>query len=324
MKKIFLTFIIIASALGLRAQSALPAASDVVLTPYIVHDANTPKADQVLLDKLNRIVTKYGVSSQSDLTSPFIITGHAIELNKETTATVPPHTAVDLSLTLYIGNGEEGTQFATCNMNLRGVGNSLDQAYAAAFKRININDPEIQQAINEGRQRIREYYAQAGPGLIRKAEGYAGAGNYADAYGVLLRIPPVCPQYEQAQEMVIRLVQQESDANNGDIIARARAAWSASPDESGASQARSILAGMTNASPKMRSQAEALMKEMATRLQKVDDAERAEAAKDAAAERALQASREKSAHAERMALISGATKVAVAQASRPVYHIHWW
>ncbi|MDE6242637.1 MAG: hypothetical protein K2M14_01350, partial [Muribaculaceae bacterium] len=100
MKKIILTFIIAVAALGLRAQSALPA-SEVVLTPFIVHDANTPKADQVLIDQLNRIVTKYGVSSQSDLTSPFIITGHAIELNQETTATVPPHTAVDLSLTLY-------------------------------------------------------------------------------------------------------------------------------------------------------------------------------------------------------------------------------
>jgi len=312
MKKIFLTFIILASALGLRAQSALPAA-DVVLTPYVVHDANTPKADQVLFDKLNRIVTKYGVSSQSDLTSPFIITGHAIELNRETTATVPPHTAVDLSLTLYIGNGEEGTQFSTCNMTLRGVGNSLDQAYAAAFKHINVNDPDLQEAIDTGRQRIKEYYAQAGQRLIHKAEAYAGAGNYAEAYGVLLRIPPVCPQYDQAQQMVLTLVQQESEANNSEIIARARAAWSANPNEAGAAEARNILAGMSNASTKMRSQADALMKEMAARLQKVDDAERASQAKSEAND-----------HAERMAAIKGATKVAVAEASRPVYNIWWW
>lgn len=314
MKKIALLLAMAYSfmAIGLHAESALPA-SQVILTPYVVHDANTPKADQVLLDKLNRIVTKYGVSGTEGIGSPFIITGHAIELNKETTATVPPHTAVDLSLTLYIGNGEEGTQFSTCNMQLRGVGNSLDGAYAAAFKRINVNDPELSRAIDEGRQRIAQYYAQAGPGLIRKAEAFAGAGNYADAYGVLLRIPAVCPQYEQAQDMIINLVHQESDANNGDIIARARAAWSANPDETGASAAQSILAEMNNASPKMRAAADTLMKEMSGRLQKVDDANRAAAAK-----------REANAHAERIAAIKGATQVAVAQAKQPVYNIWWW
>ncbi len=311
MKKLVIVLTLALAALGLRAQSALPA--QVVLTPYVVHDANTPKADQILLDKLNRIVTKYGVSGTNDLGSPFIITGHAIELSRETTATAPPHTAVDLSLTLYIGNGEDGTKFATCNMNLRGVGNSLDGAYAAAFKKINVNDPELAAAIDEGRARIAKYYAEAGPGLIRKAEAFAGAGNYADAYGVLLRIPPVCPQYEQAQQMVLSLVQQESDANNGDIIAKARAAWSANPNEAGAAEAKRLLAGMSNASSKMRASADALMKEMATRLQKVDDAERAADAK-----------REANAHAERLAAIDGATKVAVAKAKQPVYNIWWW
>lgn len=312
MKKISLLLLAVLCHIGLLAQSALP--SQMVLTPYVVHDASTPTADKVLLDKLTRIVTKYGVSSSSGLGSPFIITGHAIELNRETTATVPPQMAVDLSLTLYIGNGEEGTVFSTCNMNLRGAGGDLDKAYAAAFRKIDINDPELSAAIDEGRSRIAKYYAEAGPGLIRKAEAYAGAGNYADAYGVLLRIPPVCPQYEQAQEMVLSLVYQEAEAYNGDILAAARAAWSASPDEAGASEAARILAGMQNVSAGMRAAADALMNEMSERMQKVDDAERAARKK-----------REENAHAERLAAINGATKVAVAQAqNRPVYHIHWW
>lgn len=312
MKKISLLLLAALCHIALLAQSALT--SQVVLTPYVVNDASTPGADKVLLDKLNRIVTKYGVSSDSGLGSPFIITGHAIELNRETTATVPPHMAVDLTLTLYIGNGEEGILFSTCSMNLRGVGNNLDKAYAAAFKRLDVNDPELSAAIEEGRSRIARYYAEAGPGLIRKAEAFAAVGNYADAYGVLLRIPPVCPQYEQAQDMVLFLVYKEAESYNGDILAEARAAWSASPDEAGAAEAARILAGMQNVSAKMRAAADALMKEMSGRMQKVDDVERAARKK-----------REENAHAERMAAINGATKVAVAQAqNRPVYHIHWW
>ena len=64
----------------------------------------------------------------------------------------------------------------------------------------------------------------------------------------------------------------------------------------------------------MRAAADALMKEMSGRMQKVDDAERAARKK-----------REENAHAERMAAINDATKVAVARAqNRPAYHIHWW
>lgn len=313
MKKIiFAALCLLSSVFGISAQSALP--SSVVLTPYIVNDAATPQADKILKDKLERIVTKYGVSGQ--LQSPFIITAHAIELSKETTATAPPRTAVKLSLTFYIGNGEEGTLFSSCNMEVSGVGSSPDGAYAASFRKINVNDPELTQAIDKGRERIKEYYAQAGPGLLKKAEAQAAAGNYAAAYDVLLRIPPICPQYEQAQNLLIGYIHAESDAQNGDLVAKARAAWSTSPDENGAAQARQILAGMTNASPKMRASAEALMKEMGSRLQHAEDARMAQAAKEQANE-----------HAERMAAIDGATKVAVARAkNRPVYHyhVHWW
>ncbi|MDE6271392.1 MAG: hypothetical protein K2M31_00090 [Muribaculaceae bacterium] len=312
MKRIVFLLSVIMAAFSAGAEES-DLGAQVVLTPYVVHDASTPTADQILLDKLNRIVTKYGVGSQNGLQSPFIITGHAIELNKEVTATAPPHTAVELSLTLYIGNGEEGTKFSTCNMTLKGVGNTLDKAYAAAFRKINVNDPELENAIDIGRDRIKKYYETQGPGLIRKAEAYAAAGNYSEAYGVLLRIPPVCPQYAQAQKMVIDLVGKESDDKNGAVIRRARAAWSASPNEYGASEAQSILAGMYNPSQKMRAEADALMKEMSARLQKVDDDERA-----------AEQRREADAHNERMAYINGATKVAVAQAKQPVYHIHWW
>lgn len=314
MKKFIFSLLACTACFGARAvESDLP--SQVMLTPYIQSDANTPKADKILQDKLDRIVTKYGVSNNG-LQTPFIITAHAIELDKETTATAPPMTAVTLSLTLYIGNGEEGTVFSTCNMELKGVGNGTDAATAAAFKKININDPQINAAIAQGRTRIAEYYAEAGPALIRKAEAFAAAAKYADAYDVLLRIPPVCPQYEEAQTMVVKLVQAEFDNKNRDVIARARAAWSASPNETGATQASKILQDVSNPSAAVRTEVTALMKEMSTRLTTVEDAQLAAAAKA-----------EANAHAERMAAIEGATKEAVARAKnqpKVYYHIHWW
>lgn len=314
MRKIALSLSLLVASLSGWAQSAL--SSQMVLTPYIQNDANTPTADKVLMDKLNRIVNKYGVSSNNGLQSPFIITANAIELNKETTATVPPQTAVDLSLTLYVGNGEEGIVFSTCNLQLRGVGNGTDKAYASAFKRINISDPEIVKAIDEGKTRIAKYYEAQGPSLLNQGRAYGEAGNYSEAYAVLLRIPPVCPQYDEAQALVLELVQRESDDFNSKIITQARSAWSADPTESGASQAGAILAGMQNASPAMRAEAERLQKEMASRIQSVADAQRE--AEDR---------RAKEAHEEEMANIESATKIATARAkNQPTYHyhIHWW
>lgn len=314
MKKTILSLALLLAAVCASAQSALT--SRIILTPYIEHDAQTPTADKVLMDKLNRIVSKHGVSSSNGIQSPFIITAHAIELNKETTATAPPQTAVELSLTLYIGNGEEGVMFSTCNMILRGVGSGTDKAYASAFKRINVNDPEILAAIDEAETRIAKYYAEQGPALIQKARALGQAGNYSEAYATLLRIPTVCPQHNEAQALLLELVSRESDEMNSRIITQARGAWSANPTEAGAAEAASILDGMQNASPKLRSEADQLLAEIARRFQSVADEER----------RAEQR-RAENAHAEEMAAIESATKIAVAKAkNQPTYHyhIHWW
>lgn len=316
MNKRYLIVLLIglAAIINCKAESALP--SQIILTPYIEHDASTPSADKVLLDKLNRIITNYGVGSNSGMQTPFIITAHADDLKRETTATVPPNTVVELSLTLYIGNGEEGTLFSTCNMTLKGVGSSVDKAYASAFKRLDVNDPGIKQAIETAQSRIAQYYASQGPSLINKARQLAAAADYSAAYATLLRIPAICPQYDEAQRLVLEIVNQEADNQNRQIISRAKAAWSANPTEAGAAEARDILSGVSNASPAVRSEFDQLTKEISSRLQSVADAEQA----------AIRQS-EAYSHAERMAEIDKAKKVAVAQAKNQpkyIYSIHWW
>lgn len=287
---------------------------EVVLTPYVYSSQNTPNANKTLEDKLKRIVTNYGLaSSVQGVNSPFILTANAIELRKETTATVPPHTVVELSVSFYVGNGEDGTLFGSCNEEVKGVGNNLDQAYAAAFKKININNPELNETIKEGKAKIISYYENVASDLISKANSLAASGNYPEAYELLLQIPTVCSQYSRAQQLMVSLVQQESEQNNSAILTSARAAWSASPNETGASEAMALLAQMTNTSSKLQAEASSLMKEISSRLQKVEDNEKA-----------AQAQREANEHALAMEAVKGATQVAVARAKRPIYRVWWW
>ena len=248
----------------------------IVLTPYVEENTATPQADKVLYNRLKCILSNNGVSSENGLMTPFIITASPIEVNRETTASVPPHTVVELSLTFYIGNGEDGTLFSSSEMSLRGVGDSTDKAYAAAYRNIKIANPQLCDAINKAKDRIAEYYSQVGPQLLKQAEAAVSAANYSEAYAILLRIPSACPQYEQAQQKLIEYISVENDARNGDIITHARAAWSSNPNEIGATEAVQLLAQMSNSSDTKRKEADALMKEMSKRIQSVSDVRFAE------------------------------------------------
>lgn len=312
--KIRFLILVISSLCTIKSFAQKQDYPEVVLTPYVYSSSNTPNANKALEDKLKRIVTKYGLASaEENVNTPFILTAHAIELRKETTATVPPHTAVDLSVTFYVGNGEDGTLFGSCNEEVKGVGNNLDQAYAAAFKKININNSELASTIEEGKKRIITYYEKSSPDLIAKAKSLASSGDYEKAYSLLLQIPSISSQYSQAQELLVSLVQQESDQSNSSILAAARAVWSASPNETGASEATSILSRISNASPKLQAEATSLMKEISQRLQKTEDNEKA-----------AQAQREAKQHEFAMEAMKNVTKIAVARAKRPVYRIWWW
>lgn len=323
MRKIFFIILTLACLWPLCLKAA--DVSDVVLSPYVFNNSNTPKANKILEDKLKRIVTQYGLYSENDLNvTPFILTANAIESRNETTATVPPRTAVELSITFYVGNGEDGTLFSSCNMDVNGVGNSLDQAYASAFKRINVNDPNIQETINQGKEKIIKYYEESSGAIIKKAEALAAKGNYDEAYGLLLQVPSVCSNYETAQSLVTKYVQKENDNFNGDIIRQARSAWSADPTEAGASKAVQILGQMNNASSTKQSEADALLKEISTRLQNVQDKELEAEKQRESHEHKLAMQREANEHARQIQVIKGNTKVAVARAKRPIYRIWWW
>lgn len=313
MKKFILALALVAGiSMTSRAESTLTAQS-VVLTPYVISDDSSPLSRRLLQDKLEQIVLKYGVGANNGIPSPFIITANVIELSQEQTATVPPRIALELSMTLYIGNGEEGIQFASCNMNLRGVGQTYDRAYASAIKHLNINAPELKQAIDEGKRRIENYYQAQSELLIQKARTFAEAGDYAEAYAILLRVPPICSRYDEAQELILSLVRQEKHEANAEILARARAAWSASPDRRGAGQARAILDEISNADPELKADEEKLLKEMAAQI-KTSDAD----------ERAAREKREQRESTERREAIRAAQKAAEAYAKRPVYNLGWW
>ncbi|MDE6329183.1 MAG: hypothetical protein K2L83_00560 [Muribaculaceae bacterium] len=315
MKKLIFVLVALLAGFG-AAKAESEFTGQIMLTPYLIHDGSTPKADQILADKLNRIVAQYGIGASAGLESPFIITAHAIAVGEETTATVPPQKVVEISLTLYIGNGEEGVVFTTCNLNLRGVGKTTEAAYSTAFKRIKVDDPEITKAIGVARDRIAEYYKQRGPALINKAKQFAACEAYAEAYAVLLRIPPVCPQYNEAQKLILELIGKEMAEENRQLLTKARSAWSADPTENGARDAQYYIDQIVSPDEQTLEGIDRLLADMSSRLQGSADEERAASLK-----------REEYIQQQRMAMIEGARRLAESKAdSQPIYYkgVRWW
>ncbi|MDE5980248.1 MAG: hypothetical protein K2G84_09490 [Muribaculaceae bacterium] len=293
------------------------------LNVYIPDNAGIPEnAARNLEAKLSHAIAANGFGSQS-FDNRFVIVPRA-EVNSVTvTPTAPPKTVVEGTLYLYVGDGVTSTLFASEAFPVKGIGSNESKAFLSAFTKINARDRRLQEMLETGRQRIREYYEQQWPSMVKSAEAAYGEGNYENALSILYSIPPTCTGYNQAMDLATRYAAGYRDNSNASLLTQARAAWSQAPNEQGAAEAMKIIAQIDPASSSA-SGATALCNEIKTRLKQVDDREWQEAVAAEKAARELAAKREANASAERRAAIKAAGEVARAYASRPVYRIGWW
>lgn len=321
----------------------------ITLAPNIestqVLDAN---ANRIMRDKLSQLALASGFTSKG-IDDRFVITSHATELESVVMPSTPTKYVVRLLVTIYVGDGEVGTLFSSYTSEAKGIGTTQDEAYANAYKRIKTRSPELIASIKQGGMKIIDFYNANYSSIIANAQAIAKQGKYDEAIYNLFTIPEACKGYEQAQQLAGKLAFQAAEQYNDQIITRARAAWAASPNEQGADQAQRILAEMSNPSSNSIAKAQKLAKEMATRLQNVEDqrlrlerlqaqydhAERmAEIKEDARTERtrinanaSVQRTQIRANARQNVAAINAARDIAVSYYnSRPrrVYHYHWW
>ena len=137
-------------------------------------------SERALKSKMKQACTKNGLGGQS-VDGRFIITAEVNLLAKELTPTAPPMHALDVETTMYIGDGIEGTLFASVTITNKGVGNTEAKAYAMAFKGIKPTSDEIQSFIEEGKQKIVEYYNSQCDFILAEAQTLGKNQQYDDA-----------------------------------------------------------------------------------------------------------------------------------------------
>ena len=250
MKRLFITLIGLGSLLCASAQNTLNSTDDIgriALTP-IVHDAiDVPQqARKMLSNKLKQIVTRNGLGAMA--TEPrFVITANSQLMAKEVTATAPSFTVVEVATTLYIGDAVTGQLFSSCECNsAKGTGKNIDAAYVAAYKSINPADPQIQKFVEEGKNKIIEFYNSQIDFIIAEADAKAKSQDFNGAMMLLASVPTVCKEaHAKAMIRLGEIYQVKIEQEGMAYYNQAAAVWKTTKSEEGASEACNLLAKKT-------------------------------------------------------------------------------
>ena len=207
-----------------------------------------PAASNMLLDKLNQIVASNGMGGNAQ-NERFIITANVGVLTKDLTPTAPAMIVLTLSITFYIGDGIDGIKFSSTNLTLKGIGETELKAYITALRSINVSNAEIKSFVQNGKNKIVEYYNSKCDFFLKNAESLSGTGRYEEAIFGLTQIPEVSKEcYMKAMDAALVIYQKYIDIQCQNELKSAKAVWASGQDVNAARQVEEIIQRINPAS----------------------------------------------------------------------------
>ncbi len=200
-------------------------------------------AKRMFINKLGQIITKNGISDNV-YNSRFILVPNVTVLSKDVTATAPPKVALNLGLTLYIGDGVAGNLFESEYLELKGVGTNETKAYISALKRLSPKNVAIQDFINRGKQKIINYYNENCDLIVKKSGSLETQNQLEEALVLLANVPEASSCFDKIERKMGNLYQKLIDRDCKLKLAEAQAIWAANQDIDAANEAGAILASI--------------------------------------------------------------------------------
>lgn len=146
-----------------------------------------------------------------------------------------------IEATIQILDLKGNRNFATYTKDIKGIGDNEQKALINAFQKINSTDINLKKFLNEGHNRIIDYYNTNYEQIINKARLLASTRHYDEALYNLMTIPECCNGYGLVMNVSYTIYQQFIDQHCNENLAQARAAWIASPNREGAISASIFL-----------------------------------------------------------------------------------
>lgn len=247
-------------------------AGNVSISAYVPEQSeNIPTAArEMLLNKMNQLITQNGISN-GPLGSRFIITPNVMVMTKDILPGPPPMTAMNLTITFYIGDGIDGRKFASKAIDVKGVGINETKAYIDCFKNIRAEDQRLVGFLEDAKAKIIDYYNTNCDVIIKNALAASAQGNHEEAIAQLTTIPEACSAcYDKGMKAAEPIYKKYIDQQCNKKLQEARGYWNANQNGTGAGQAGAVLSEI-EPTASCYPEATALHKEISARMVQLGD-----------------------------------------------------
>lgn len=203
--KNIVTLLIFIISVSLNAQNTRGKTNDagrIVLNTFIGEmEGVPPAAAKLLKNKLSQMVAKSGMGG-SESFPRFVISADVDVLTKDFTQTIPQKIGLTLGVNLYIGDGIEGTVFASRYIELKGIANNETKAFIQSFRPISPRNKKFNEFIETGKNKIIEYYNSKCDFILKEANTLADQKDFDNSISKLVEIPEVCKEcYDKAMDL---------------------------------------------------------------------------------------------------------------------------
>jgi len=228
--------------------SASMIAADTQYLPISVYAADDSEsfpqgAKAMMENKLTQLLTRNGIAGL-DYMGQFILTVTTTPLDKDIIPGPPAKIAEKMEMNLYIVDAYAKTIFSSTNLTVRGLGETENKCYLNAISRMPLQTPQMAKFIEDGKNKIIEYYDHEGEALIKKAQYLCAQKNYEEAMYWISLIPQQSKHYDAALAAGKDIYQAYIDNQCYINLAAAKTAWAAEQNSKGAYAAGEYLANI--------------------------------------------------------------------------------
>ena len=215
------------------------------ISVYALDDQETfPQGAKAMMEnKLTQLLTRNGIAGM-DYLGQFILTVTTTPLDKDVIPGPPMKIAEKMEMNLYIVDAYAKKIFSSTSLTVKGLGETENKCYMNAISRMPLQTPAIATFVEEGKNKIIEYYDHEGEAIIKKAQFLAAQKNYEEAMFYVSLIPQQSKHYDAALKSGQEIYQMYLDHQCQINLAAARQAWAAEQNSIGAEKAGEYLANI--------------------------------------------------------------------------------
>lgn len=216
---------------------------DISLRPVVTPSADGnafPQVMSYLTNRLRTLTSKANAVGGLENSQFAIAAGYDI-INKQIVAGTPTKIIYDINIYLNIVDLKGEKVYSTYSNELKGIGDNETKALINTFQKVSNSSRKISAFIQQGKQRIIDYYDTNYLNIIKEAQALAAMKNFDSAIYSLMMVPQCCKGYDAAVKELKTVYQQFVNQHCNENLAQARAAWMAAPNSEGAATASVYL-----------------------------------------------------------------------------------